>query len=866
MFKSIFTKESFQMFRDKKLMIALTAILFVPVLYAGMFLWAFWDPYDKLDDIPVAIVNDDEGYYFRDEWLHLGDELIDNLEDEDAFDFHIVDRKTGYDGLENEDYYVLIEIPSTFSEHATTVIDENPEKIELVYTPNESYNFLAAQIGETAMLQIEAALEEKVTEAYANAIVDNFDTVIDKVNEAKDGVDELHDGAKQLHDGTDELETHLFTLASSTITFADGLQVAKEGVNTLQNGSMNLATGMLELFENSEKLTKASNELTNGANDLSNGLQTAHNGMNQLEKNIPTLIDGTDQLAHSFNELEQQLPKVLASEIEVELNKQADTIIAGTNELRNGIVNGLENELADQLIDGLSSGLAEAMKSELGDLNIDIPDEVSEQIAHDISQLIYEEKVAQTEKLSVLLKENGVDDATIEAVANALNQDSNTEIEQKIEQVLSTSLTAVRDKIGSMDHMTDQVEQQVSQSVDSQIRHAISLTVGGVNAGFDQFEAELTTGVANAADGLDEQIAQALQSPIQRLQNGTRAIHNGQIALQQGVNELSSGSAQLVSGAKELSSSQQQYFDNISRFTNNVGIATNGANELNDGVNALHGGVKELADGSSQLVDGTAELADGASKLKDGMGELRDGTETFQKEVGSLTDHTNDVSLSKKTSAMVSDPVEVQYDSLNEVPNYGTGFAPYFLSLGLFVGALLLSIVYPLREPSVMPTSGVNWFLRKFLVIFAIGIIQALIASFVLLFGLRIEVQSVPLFLLFAIITSLTFITLIQFLVTCFDDPGRFIAIIILILQLTTSAGTFPLEVIPDALKPFNSILPMTYSVHGFKAVISSGDFLIMWKNVGVLLLFTVISMALTLSYFMKMYNRKFGKLQNTTA
>lgn len=846
-------------------MIAITAILFIPVLYAGMFLWAFWDPYDKLDEIPVAIVNDDEGYFFEGEQLQLGDELVDNLEEEDAFQFHVVDRKMGYDGLEKEDYYVLIEIPSTFSEHATTVIDKEPKKIELVYTPNESYNFLAAQIGETAMLQIEAALEEKVTEAYANVIVDNFDTVADRLNEAADGVDKLHDGAKQLADGTDELESHLYTLATSTVTFSNGLQAAEDGVNILQDGSMNLATGMLKLYENSIKLTNASNALTNGANDLYNGLQTAHSGIGQLESNIPALVNGTDSLVSGLEQLERQLPKALANEIETELNKQSDTIFAGTNELRNGIVNGLENELADQLIDGLASGLTNAIEDELSNINIDIRDDISEQIAHDISQSVYEEKIAQVEKISAVLKENGVDEETIETIITVLNNDNSAAMEQKIEQVLTSGLAAIREQVGSLESITDQVEQKIAYSVEDGIRHAIGLTVDGVHAGFDQFESELTAGVAQATDGLDVQIAAALESPMNSLNDGAKAIYNGQLALQNGVSELSDGSAQLISGANELSSSQQNYFDNMSRFTNNFQVATNGASELNDGVNTLQDGVKQLTDGSAQLVDGTNELADGANKLNDGMGELYEGTETFQDEVTSLTDRADDIELTKKTSEMVADPVEVQHDSLNEVPNYGTGFAPYFLSLGLFVGALLLSIVYPLREPSVVPTSGANWFLRKFLAIFTIGIIQALIASFVLLYGLKIEVQNVPLFLLFAIITSLTFITLIQFLVTCLDDPGRFIAIIILILQLTTSAGTFPLEVIPDALKPFNAILPMTYSVHGFKAVISSGNFLVMWKNVGVLLIFTIISMLLTLSYFMTMYKRKFGKLQETT-
>src|SRR5690625_3666966 len=218
-------------------------------------------------------------------------------------------------------------------------------------------------------------------------------------------------------------------------------------------------------------------------------------------------------------------------------------------------------------------------------------------------------------------------------------------------------------------------------------------------------------------------------------------------------------------------------------------------------------------------------------------------------------------SATDDTYNMMANPIDVGNEEINEVPNYGTGFAPYFLSLGLFVGALLLSIVYPLREPSVVPSSGMNWFLKKFIGLFTIGILQALIASGILLLGLKIEVQSVPLFILYSILTSLVFITLVQFLVTCFDDPGRFMAIIILILQLTTSAGTFPLELIPKALQPINTLLPMTYTVAGYKAVISSGDFSVMWQNAGILLAYTAVSMLLTLSYFMVMYKRRFSTM-----
>lgn len=167
-----------------------------------------------------------------------------------------------------------------------------------------------------------------------------------------------------------------------------------------------------------------------------------------------------------------------------------------------------------------------------------------------------------------------------------------------------------------------------------------------------------------------------------------------------------------------------------------------------------------------------------------------------------------------------------------------------------------MSIVYPLKDTVMTPRSGTGWFLGKLSVLAAVGVVQAMLADAVLLFGLGIEVESVPLFMVFSILTSLTFIALVQFLVTLLGDPGRFVAIIILILQLTTSAGTFPLELIPEALQVFNAFLPMTYSVAGFKAVISSGDFGFMWENAAVLAGYMGLLMAGTWMYFVARFRK----------
>ncbi|NBI28013.1 hypothetical protein ERL59_03440 [Chengkuizengella sp. YPA3-1-1] len=212
---------------------------------------------------------------------------------------------------------------------------------------------------------------------------------------------------------------------------------------------------------------------------------------------------------------------------------------------------------------------------------------------------------------------------------------------------------------------------------------------------------------------------------------------------------------------------------------------------------------------------------------------------------------------------MFASPIQIVEEKYTEVPNYGTGFTPYFLSLGLFVGCLLLTIVIPIREPALLPSSGFSWYFSKTILVSFIVILQAVVAVSVLKYGLNVEVQSIPLFYMYSILTSLTYMALIQFLVTVFHDAGRFVAIVLLILQLTTSDGTFPLELIPSSLQTISTWLPMTYSVTGFKEIISGGvNYSIIWQEAAIVqLTFITIFSVLTLIYFIY----KYRKMRNGT-
>ncbi|MBS4188791.1 YhgE/Pip domain-containing protein [Bacillus sp. FJAT-49705] len=712
---NLFKKELLAVFRNKKLLIPIIAILFIPVLYSGMFLWAFLDPYDKLEDLPVAIVNEDEGASVGGKELHLGDELVDNLKESKDFDYKFVDKEEAYKDLEKQKYYMLIEIPKDFSENATTLLDENPEKLKLKYVPNESYNFLFSQIGSSAVEQIKASLSENIMETFAETMFDQVSELADGMEQASDGASQINEGAAELKDGSSALYENLSILAKNSIEFSDGIGQINNGSKELVTGSKALADGLGQLQEGQENLETASKQLKDGNEQVAAGISQSKEGLNKVNEQIPAIVSGTEQIGAGAKTLSTSLQQ---------WQSEAEKVSGGFSKLQ--------------------------------------------------------------ENLQVLigqLPENSPQRLELEATLN-----------------------------------------------------------------------QLKTGTSKLA-GAAGQIANSSSE----LANNVGTLNEGQKQLQQGVSQLAQGSQKLESGAQEVTKGQNEFQAGMDTFGQKFAEAKAGADKLASGTTVLAGGLDQLQDGSLAIKDGTGQLKDGAGKLAGGNTALYDGSEELSSKLAEGADKASSVHANDKTYDMMAGPVEVDNEKINEVPNYGTGFAPYFLSLGLFVGALLLSIVFPLREPAGVPRSGINWFTSKFLILMGVGVIQALISVFILLVGLNIEVQSIPLFILFAIITSLTFITLIQFFVTIFGDPGRFIAIIILILQLTTSAGTFPLELIPDFLQPFNAILPMTYSVSGFKAVISSGDYSFMWQNAAILGIFMLIFITGTIVYFSAMHKKRFA-------
>ncbi|WP_242280521.1 YhgE/Pip domain-containing protein [Bacillus cereus group sp. BfR-BA-01428] len=907
-------KEFTQIIKSKKILIPIIAVLFVPILYAGMFLWAFWDPYKQLDDLPVAVVNLDKGAVFDGKPNEVGKGLVDNLKDNTSFKWEFVSEKEAKKGMEGRKYYMLVRIPDDFSSNATTLLKDEPKPLNLEYIPNESLNFLSSQIGGTAIEKIKGEVASTLTKTYAEKMFDSIQDVSKGLADGAEGANKLHDGSSELHDGSNKVTDGLHTLqgksgeiqtgvgklfdGSGKVTnglntlnsktgemqigigkLVDGSGKVTNGLNTLNSKTSEMQTGIGKLIDGSGKVTAGLNTLNNKTGEMQKGIGELHDGSEKVTGGLNKLVSKSGELQKGTTDLSNGMGKLAEGQSQLEkwsqeiqkglqdLNSNVQKSVAGLGEMQSkgpSILNTVNEK-----IDGAGANvhqLNELTQSTAGDAKNAAQDVANLQKQIESLPKEYQEQLqpfitsAVTSTATVQQKATGVAGGT-----NKLNEEVK-QLKGEINQKTSDS----QNKLPStekMDTLAGSIEKLVgAQKGFVENSQEFGKKLNAAKEGANKFKNEsgqLIDAINQLADGSGQ------------VTGGLGTLSAGANQMAGGVNQLADGSSQVTGGLGALSVGANQMAGGVNQLADGSSQVTGGLGTLSVGANQMAGGITQLANGSgqvttglgtlstgsTQLIDGVNKLADGSGKVTDGLVKVNDGSGELAEKLGEGAEKTGEVKGTDKTYDMFASPVKVKTEKMAEVPNYGTGFTPYFLSLGLFVGALLLSIVYPLRDTVGVPKSGFSWFISKFGVLLSVGIIQAVVADIILLFGLGVEVQSIPYFILFSIVTSLAFIALIQCLVTAFGDAGRFIAIITLIIQLTTSAGTFPLELIPKLLQPFNAWLPMTYSVSGLKAVVSSGDFNFMWQNIGILMIFIVILSLGTIASLTWMHKRQFKNI-----
>ena len=209
-------KELKAIVHSKVTLVVLILLALIPIYYGAVFLGSLWDPYSKLDQLQVAVVNLDEKATTEGTTVNVGKTLADNLAKSDSLGFHVVSQKKAKDGMRDGKYYMVITIPKNFSKNSTTLLGDTPKKMNLNYETNPGKNLIVDTISDTAAKKVAEQVRSEVTETYATAVFASLSKVGDGLKTAGDGSGQVTDGAEKLEDGSTTITTNLNKLSSST--------------------------------------------------------------------------------------------------------------------------------------------------------------------------------------------------------------------------------------------------------------------------------------------------------------------------------------------------------------------------------------------------------------------------------------------------------------------------------------------------------------------------------------------------------------------------------------------------------------------------------------------------------------------------
>ncbi len=331
--------------------------------------------------------------------------------------------------------------------------------------------------------------------------------------------------------------------------------------------------------------------------------------------------------------------------------------------------------------------------------------------------------------------------------------------------------------------------------------------------------------------------------------------------------DLQALTQQLLAQQTQLQAGVSVLNNGVNQLTPNAITAFNGYNSLRFANNQLLAGSASLTNGLNEAKSGSQKLANGASLLESRSGALIDGTSQLANGADTLANKLADASNRIKiqptgatTQQQIANPVKSEMTEKGNVPNYGYALSPYVLSLSLFVGAIVLNVIYPIRKTFSEQESAIRWWLSKASVAGVAAFMQATILMLVMVFFLGLTPEHPAHFIGAIYLTSFAYMSIVSLLVIVLDNPGRFLAMILLVLQLGSSEGTFPIQTANGFFQAINPLVPMTYSIRALRQAISGGlDNTFYGGSMWVLVGFLLVANLLTIGFFAYRGKRKFA-------
>lgn len=648
---------------------------------------------------------------------------------------------------------------------------------------------------------------------YGKGNIDNLPVAVVN-NDKGDKGDELIDSIK------DSKKLKLSVISSSK---------ANEGLN---NGKyyaiINIPESFTEDMESASSTNKHHATITYSPNQKSNYLssQIINTVVLTVEKNLDNAVNSkiVENLSDTVESVPSQLDTISSGfgKLEEGTNKLADgsnTLNSGTKELANG-----------------TSQIKSTLSSSINSLSSELTDKEKQQILATIasSKDLSDENIAnaalaglQSNQQYMALKtkyDNGMSQynfgvakyqAGIEKY-NANLTDYNAGVEKYNATLALYNLTD--ETVTACINNSSEQCTAIKQIVDSKV--ALNTSKAALDQAKDTLD-NLKTTLDQSKTNLD-----TLKTVIDSLEETAKQT--------------------AITTAKKVS--QQVAISTASSVKENATLTTKQSlNTLLSYIDKIDSGATKLSDGSTTLNNGLTTLNNSVKSSKQELDSKISSTKKDVKKVETLADYSKE-------------PIKAETKEVNKVASYGTAFAPLFISIALWVGSLMLFIVLFFDKEQRFGLLGIDSkkHVKRCLAYHGLATASGIVLGVLLQLLLDFDITNVFLYYISIILVSNCFLAIIEFLIENFGDIGKFVALIILVLQLGASGGTFPIETVTKGFRFLNPMLPMTYTIKLLKEPLISIESSLLTKNF--IIVFTIFIVFFGINLGLNIYKEKHQK------
>ena len=773
------------------------SIAFLPALYAWFNIYAFWDPYGKINQVEGAVVCNDQDYMDSEgRIINIGKDLVAELKDNETFGYVFIDdADEAIEGVYAGDYYAAVVIEPDFTYNMYNFLTTDMYNPTITFYQNEKQNAVAVKIVEAAASEIKQSVNQKYISAMVETLFDKLNAFSSDV-QGDSSAEMLKNTLEKINDNLNSYSNTIDRFISANNALIDTLQRTNNTLNysiyLIGNERVNISKQIVYIEGTQSDLALINEEVNNMLLGLQDSVQEA---IYKLDRLYEGNTDDAEAAKQALAELEKQYQELIDYLTHSGLtNPEVEDALTALNKLTEKIT-----ELRDKL--GLNDPADANQVNVLAAHNADAIDAIQTDYETVAVPAVYE---AVTGNDYEDLTNPTSSTQTMDSLMDFMVEDTGSRI-SSIQENLSTAASA----------SSAEVRNEALRSAQSDAA-VVEQEMSALSVAFNAVETAsgTSTGTAAAVDSAASD-AKSASDILDDILNGNRDIDL--------INDLQLISDTLGTVRVTLTETVYPALDTLlENLQDSLGDVSSLLLDLSGILGKTTPIVSELGNTfgavNNALIQVHDLLASYSSRITDFIGVL-DGEDDngFIQQVFDFFDVDPE-----SIGSFLSNPLSMRVETIYPIESYGAGMTPFYTILAIWVGCVMINAIMKIDSPvELIGATPAQKFLGRYLLFFLISQIQALVITVGDILVLGVNCLHPGLFILAGAASSLACSMIAYCLAVIFGNVGKMLSVVIMIVQIAGSGGSYPIELLPDFFQQIYLLFPFPYAINAMREAIA---------------------------------------------